>query len=160
MKHFRGTATVLVTACLMTLTACGGEGGSTEAGSTPPAATPTAAASSAPVAATGAEDKKICTDTNAANTAMTQDLVKRGLAAGADEKAATAALQGVMADFAANLETIAGDGKSAAATAVRKFAAETAKAGATIEGIDDPAFEDSYKDVVAVCATAGVTLKE
>lgn len=160
VKRFRVTATALICASLITLSACGGEEPENSAGSTPStsaAATSAAPATSAPAgAATG--DKDLCESVKKAGKEM-KDAFVAAFTSGEEPDAA--ALKKILTDLSKELETVAASGAadSKVTAAVKAFGAEASKAASAADPLtasEDPAFEKTGSEITAACKAVGV----
>ncbi|MFC4019462.1 hypothetical protein ACFOW4_16175 [Micromonospora sp. GCM10011542] len=170
MKRFRVFSTMLISASLMTLAACGGEDTTTTAGSTPSATTASSAAasaSSAPSASTGTtaamSDKELCEAVEKAGNEMRPALaaaMQSALQSG--EEPSPVVFKEILTGLEQKItKAVPAGANSEAATAVKRFAAEAAKAAAAknpVDASENPAFEKAGADITAACKAAGVTV--
>ncbi|MGW0507439.1 hypothetical protein [Micromonospora sp. NPDC003241] len=171
MKRMHTSVLTLACACLLALTACGGDSADTAADTAPSAVPPSSAApsatsaapdASAPSTASNADvvgDKKLCQSAQAASDEMRGAFVKAvqsGDTSAATMKKILGGLEEKMTELASQ-----GGGDSKVAAALGKFSTEAGRAAAAKDpaaAADNPTFEKAGVDLTAACKTAGVNV--
>ncbi|WP_431727565.1 hypothetical protein [Verrucosispora sp. TAA-831] len=171
MKRLHTSVLTLACACLLALTACGGDSTDTAAdtapsvvppsSAAPSSATPPAPDASAPSTASAADvvgDKKLCQSAKKASDGMRAELVKAMQSGG---EPTPAVFKKILGGLEKEMTTLAatGGGDSKVAAALGKFSTEAGRAAAAADpatAADNPTFTKAGEDLTAACKKAGV----
>ncbi|MFF0721877.1 hypothetical protein [Micromonospora sp. NPDC003816] len=161
----------LACACLLALTACGGDSADTAADPAPSAVPPTATVAppsatptpdaSAPSTASAADvvgDKKLCQSAKKASDGMRAELVKALQSGGEPTPAVFKEILGGLEKEMTKLAA-SGGGDSKVAAAMGKFSTEAGRAAAAADpaaAADNPGFAKAGENLTAACKKAGV----